>query len=153
MPEAKLAPGLPPPATHAAYMMLPAPAEDKAVTAWPAPVSKTLVQEHAVSVQLVCQPAVLTQTSRPPMSQTFLFCWSGTTGVTNRAPASQSGLGVRPTVACATQVGETKSANEWPPSVEEYIVPSVYSPTRLLAFCGSTMTSNPSPPAGSTIRS
>ena len=41
--------------------------------------------------------------------------------------------------------------NEWPPSVEEYIVPSVYSPTSLLAFCGSTITSKPSPPAGSTI--
>ena len=41
--------------------------------------------------------------------------------------------------------------NEWPPSVDEYVVPSVYSPTMLLAFCGSTITSNPSPPAGSTV--
>ena len=104
-----------------------------------------------MSVQLVCQPAVVTQTYSPPVSQTFLFCWSGTSGVTNRAAGSQSDLGVSPTVACATQVGLTSSANEWPPSVEEYIVPSVYSPTRLLAFCGSTMTSKPSPPAGSTI--
>src|SRR5579862_2465929 len=129
-------------------MMLPAPAEDRAVTAWPAPRLYTGVQEQALSVQLVCQPDVVTQTYWPPMSQTFLFCWSGTSGVTNRAAGSQSDLGVSPTVACATQVGETSSANEWPPSVEEYMVPSVYSPTRLLAFCGSTMTSNPSPPAG-----
>jgi hypothetical protein len=56
-----------------------------------------------------------------------------------------------PTVACAAHVGLTRSANEWPPSVDEYIVPSVDSPTMLFAFLGSTITSNPSPPAGSTI--
>ena len=104
-------------------------------------------------VQLVFQPAVLTHTYWPPSSQMLAFCWSGTTGVTNRAPGSQSGLGPpeSPVMTWASQVGLTKSANECPPLVEEYIVPSTYSPIQLLALAGSTITSKPSPPAGSAI--
>src|SRR5579863_227006 len=134
-------------------MMLPPPAEDRAVTAWPAPVSYTFRQEQAAWVQAVFHPSELTQTNSPPISQTFLFCKSGTRGVTNRAAGSQSGLGppASPVMPWASQVGEMKSLNECPPLVLVYIVPSTYSPTTLLAFSGSTMTSKPSPPAGSTI--
>ena len=80
-------------------MVRPPPAEDSAVTAWPAPVSNTGLQEHDVSVQLVFQPALVTHTSCPPVSHTFLFCWSIVSGVTNRAFGSQSARGVTPTVA------------------------------------------------------
>src|SRR5215469_1488670 len=132
-------------------MILPPPADDNAGTAWPAPVANTGVQEQAVSVHAVFQPAELTQTDSPPSSHTFVFCWSGTIGVTNRAAGSQPGRWLIPVMDCAAQVGLTKSLNECPPSTEEYIVPSTYSPTRLFAFDGSMMTSKPSPPAGSTI--
>src|SRR5215469_8854490 len=132
-------------------MVLPLFAEDSAVTAWPAPVLNTGVHEQAASVQLVFQPAVVTHTYWPPVAHTFAFCWSCTSGVTNLAAGSQSGLGLTPTVAWPTQVGLTVSKNECPPSVEEYIVPSVYSPTMSLPFCGLTITSKPSPPAASDI--
>jgi len=40
-------------------------------------VSNTFCQdEQSVSVQRVFQPSLLTQTNRPPISQTFAFCWS-----------------------------------------------------------------------------
>src|SRR5271166_2335063 len=122
-------------------MTLPLFADDSAVTALPVPVLYTGVHEQAVSVQLVFQPSVVTHTYWPPVTHTSGFCWSGTSGVTNRAFGSQSDLGVTPTSAWPTQVGLTKSAKQCPPSVEEYIVPSVYSPTMLLPFCGSTTTS------------
>ena len=86
-----------------------------------------------MSVQAVFHPSMLTQTNSPPISHTFVFCRSGTRGVTNRAAGSQSGLGVTPVVAWPTQVGEMKSLKVWPPSVLVYIVPSVYSPTILFA--------------------
>ena len=59
-----------------------------------------------MAVQAVFHPAVLTQTNSPPTSHTFVFCRSGTRGVTNRAAGSQSLRGTTPVVAWATQVGE-----------------------------------------------
>src|SRR5579859_2105799 len=104
-------------------MTWPLPVEDSAVTELPAPRSYSFCQEHVVSVQVVFQPAVLTHTSWPPMTHTFTFCWSGMSGVRKRGSGSQSGRGVTPTVAWPAQVGDRKSANEWPPSVEEYAAP------------------------------
>src|SRR5579862_7828859 len=112
-------------------MMPPPFAEDRAVIALPAPVSYTLCHEHAVFVQAVFQPSEVTHTSSPPVSQTFLFCWSMVSGVTNRAAGSQSARGPpeRPVIDWAAHVGLMKSLNAWPPLVDEYMVPSTYSPT------------------------
>src|SRR5229473_6304451 len=101
-------------------MIAPPLADESAVTALPDPVSYTFDHEQAEFVQLVFHPSAVTQTYLPPMSHTFLFCWSWIIGVTNRALGSQSGRGppLNPVIACDTQVGLTKSANEWPPSVE-----------------------------------
>src|SRR5215469_4192949 len=134
-------------------MMPPLLADDSAVTALPPPVSNTDVQEQAVLVHAVFHPSVDTQTSSPPISQVLAFCWSWVIGVQNLAFGSQSDLGPpgSPVMLWAAQVGLTKSANECPPSVVLYIVPSTYSPARLFAFAGSTITEKPSPPAGSTI--
>src|SRR6266568_1285148 len=109
MPDANAGPGFPPPATHAAQITPPPFADESAVTAWPEPVSNTFChEEQSVSVQLVFQPSLLTQTNRPPISQTFAFCWSWMSGVTNLAAGSQPGLGVSPSVSWPTHVGLTK---------------------------------------------
>jgi hypothetical protein len=104
-------------------MTLPLPVEDSAVTELPAPRSYTFCQEQVLSVQTVFQPAVLTQTSSPPMTQTSAFCWSCISGVQNRAPGSQSDRRAIPTAAWPLQVGVRKSAKVCPPSVEEYVAP------------------------------
>ena len=102
-------------------------------------------------MQLVFQPSWLTQTYSPPVIQALVFCPSGTSGVTNRIDGSHPGSSAPIVVSCASQPGLTSLLNAWPPLVDEYIVPSVYSPTIRLALPGSTITSKPSPPAGSTI--
>ena len=95
-------------------MMPPPLADDSAVTALPAPVSYTFFHEHAVLVQAVFQPSEVTQTSSPPVIQTFLFCWSMVSGVTNRAAGSQPGRGPpgSPVIDWAAHVGLMKSLKE-----------------------------------------
>src|SRR5215469_437368 len=131
-------------------MVLPPLTEDSAVTEWPAPVLKTGVQEQAASVQVVFQPSWETQTNLPPSTQVLASCWSGASGVQNRAAGSQSDRGVTPTMPWPAQVGGAE-VKEWPPSVLRYTVPSTYSPVTSFALLGLMTTSKPSPPAGSAI--
>ena len=49
--------------------------------------------------QEVFQPLVETHTSSPPPIQVLAFCWSWTSGMTNRGAGSQFAFGVWPTVA------------------------------------------------------
>src|SRR5579859_363326 len=135
-------------------MIWPPLADESAVTALPLPVSKTFCHVHGSLVlgpQVDFQPAVETHTSCPPMTQVFASCWSCISGVTNRVEASQPLRPLRPNRNSDSHAGLTKFANVCPPSVVRYIAPSTYSPAKLLPFCGSTITSKPSPPAGSTI--
>jgi hypothetical protein len=124
-------------------MVLPPPVEASALTAWLAPVSYAGVQEHAVLVHPVFQPSWDTQTNSPPVTQVLMSVWSGTTGVQNRAAGSQFAVGppASPVISCAAHMGEMKSLNECPPSVDVYIVPLVYSPTMLFPLLGSVVTS------------
>ena len=47
-------------------------------------------------MQLVFQPSWLTHTYSPPVIQVLAFCWSGTSGVTNRIDGIAAGQLLRP---------------------------------------------------------
>src|SRR5881392_1585127 len=136
---------------HATYVE---PLTPIAVIEWPAPVSWTIFQSHAVALQVVFQPLPwLSQTNSPPATQWAGFAASGSNGAMKRAFGSH-GLGVYVKAkhdGLISRYAGSPAPVDLPPFVVSAISRSTYSLTAWSPFVWSTMLSPPSPPNGETI--
>src|SRR5947207_15757753 len=116
-----------------------------AVIEWPAPVSWTIFQSHAVALQVVFQPLPwLSQTNSPPAIQWAGLAASGSNGAMKRAFGSH-GLGVYVKAKHDGEISrnafEPGAPLETPPFVVSAMSRSVYSTTALFPSALSTSVS------------